>query len=216
LPPPTLNHDTPFLRLFGHPPTYSNLCTFGCVCYVHLPAHERTKLTAQSIQYAFLGYSVHQKGFLCYDPNLHRIRISRNVIFLENQYFFSMHQDPVPPLFSVLPMFTNSSAAPVPSKPLLVYQRRSSATSHQPPDLPKPPHIPSSTTAPVPATATPSHRQSTRVHRPPDRYGYSLPSSITTTLSSTFLPSSYKQAIEHECWRKAIETELLALEENQT
>jgi hypothetical protein len=35
-------------------------------------------------------------------------------------------------------------------------------------------------------------------------------------LSSTFLPSSYKQAMEHECWRKAIETELLALEENQT
>jgi hypothetical protein len=45
--------------LFGHPPTYSNLRTFGCVCYVHLPAHERTKLTAQSIQCAFLGYSVH-------------------------------------------------------------------------------------------------------------------------------------------------------------
>jgi len=216
LPSPTLNHDTPFLRLFGHPPTYSNLRTFGCVCYVHLPAHERTKLTTQSIQCAFLGYSVHHKGFLCYDPNLRRIRISRNVIFLENQYFFSMHQDPVPPSFSVLPMFTNSSAAPVPSKPLLVYQRRSSATSHQPPDPPKPPHVPSPTTAPVPATATPSHRQSTRVRRPPDSYGYSPPSSFTDTLSSTFLPSSYKQAMEHECWRKAIETELLALEENQT
>jgi ABC-type uncharacterized transport system YnjBCD permease subunit len=49
--------------LFGHPPPYSNLRAFGCVYYVHLPAHERTKLTAQSIQCAFLGYSVHQKGF---------------------------------------------------------------------------------------------------------------------------------------------------------
>jgi len=68
-----------------------------------------------------------------------------------------MHQDPVPPSFSVLPMFTNSSAALVPSKPLLVYQRRSSATSHQPPDPPKPPPVPSPTAAPVPATATPSH-----------------------------------------------------------
>jgi len=60
LPSPILNHDTPFIKtLFGHPPTYSNLRTFGCVCYVHLPAHEHTKLTAQSIQCAFLGYSTH-------------------------------------------------------------------------------------------------------------------------------------------------------------
>jgi transposase InsO family protein len=56
LPSPTLNHDTPFLRLFGHPPTYSNLRTFGYVCYVHLHAHKRTKLTAQSIQCVVLGY----------------------------------------------------------------------------------------------------------------------------------------------------------------
>jgi len=127
-----------------------------------------------------------------------------------------MHQDPVPPSFSILPMFTNFYAAPVPFKPLLVYQRRSSITSHQPPDPPKPPHVPSPTAAPVLATATPSHRQSTWVRRPPNRYRYSPPSSFTATLSSTFLPSSYKQAMEHECWRKAIETELLAFEGNQT
>jgi hypothetical protein len=54
-------------------------------------------------------------------------------------------------------MFSNSSAAPVPSKPLLVYQRRSSATSYQPPDPLKPPHVPSPIVAHVPATATPSH-----------------------------------------------------------
>jgi len=71
-------------------------------------------------------------------------------------------------------MFSNSSTAPVPSKPLLVYQRRSSATSYQPPDPLEPPHVPSSTAAHVPATATPSHRQSTRVRKPPNRYGYSL------------------------------------------
>ncbi|CAL8994106.1 unnamed protein product [Prunus brigantina] len=177
LPSPTLHHNSPFTKLFGRPPSYSNLRTFGCVCYVHLPAHERTKLTAQSIQCAFLGYSVHQKGFLCYDPNLRRIRVSRNVIFLENQYFFPTHQDPVSPSFSVLPMFTNSfaapvlnisSPAPVPSQPLLVYRRRSSATSHQPPAPPQPPPAPSPTAAPVPATAPPPLRQSTRVRRPPD------------------------------------------------
>ncbi|BFG20903.1 hypothetical protein CerSpe_071770 [Prunus speciosa] len=113
-------------------------------------------------------------------------------------------------------MFPNSPADPVPPKPLLVYQRRSTATSHQPSAPQEPPQASSPTAAPVPAPAPPSLRLSTRVRRPPERFGFSSPSSFTATLSSISLPSSYKQAMEHECWRKAIETELLALEENQT
>ncbi|KAF5469242.1 hypothetical protein F2P56_013330 [Juglans regia] len=33
-------------------------------------------------------------GFICYDPTLHRTRISRNVIFFENQHFFPMSSMP--------------------------------------------------------------------------------------------------------------------------
>ena len=29
-----------------------------------------------------------QKGFVCYDPTLHHICISKNVIFFESQHFF--------------------------------------------------------------------------------------------------------------------------------
>lgn len=110
---------------------YLVLWTFGCVCYVHLPPHERTKLTAQSVRCAFLGYSVHQKGFLCYDSNLRRIRVSRNVIFIENQYFFSTHYDYPSSPFFVLPLFTNSSTDKITSKPLLVYHRRVPNISNQ-------------------------------------------------------------------------------------
>lgn len=39
---------------------------------------------------------------------------------------------------------------------------------------------------------------------------------MTESLSSIPIPLSYKQAIENDCWRKSIETELLALEENHT
>ena len=45
LPSPMLNHVSHFSKLFGHSPLYSNLRTFGCVCFVHLPTHERHKLT---------------------------------------------------------------------------------------------------------------------------------------------------------------------------
>lgn len=57
-------------------------------------------------------------------------------------------------------------------------------------------------------------RQSTRVCRPPERYGFEDPLSLSATTSSISIPSSYKQ--KHECWKEAIETELLAFEENQT
>ena len=82
---------TQFTKLFGHPLTYFNLHTYGCVCYVYLHAHERTKLRTQVIQCAFIGYLVHQKGFIFYDPNTCRIEVSRNMIFIENKYFFSNH-----------------------------------------------------------------------------------------------------------------------------
>jgi transposase InsO family protein len=81
LPSPNLNNDSPYFRLFRHAPNYSNLHIFGCICFVHLPAHERNKLTAQSVKCAFLGYAGIQKGFLCYDPHARRTRVSRNVIF---------------------------------------------------------------------------------------------------------------------------------------
>ena len=61
LPSLALNDDSPYLRLFGHAPNYSNLYIFGCVCFVHLPTHERNKLTAQSVKFAFLGYAGTQK-----------------------------------------------------------------------------------------------------------------------------------------------------------
>ena len=94
LPSHRLSNQTPYFRLFHKDPTYTHLRSFGCVCFVHLPPTERTKLTAQSAQFAFLGYASHQKGYLCYDTVLNCLRISRNVIFFENQRFFSTHSSP--------------------------------------------------------------------------------------------------------------------------
>lgn len=76
-----LSYQSPYNRLFNTQPTYTHLRTFGCVCFVHLPPTEPTKLSSQSGKCAFLGYASHQKGFLCYDPVIHRICVSRNVFF---------------------------------------------------------------------------------------------------------------------------------------
>jgi transposase InsO family protein len=47
----------PFERLCGKTSDYSSRHPFSCVCYVLLAPRERTKLTAQSVECVFLGYS---------------------------------------------------------------------------------------------------------------------------------------------------------------
>lgn len=79
----SLNHVSPFTQLFGRILNYFNFVLL-VVCFVHFPAHEHIKLTAQSIQCLFLGYSVYHKGFFCNDPNLSCIRVSKNMTFFEN------------------------------------------------------------------------------------------------------------------------------------
>ncbi|KAL6335934.1 hypothetical protein AAG906_003559 [Vitis piasezkii] len=163
LPSPMLNHVSPFSKLFGHSLLYFDLCTFGCVCFVHLPTHERYKLTAQSVKCAFLGYVIPHKGYVCYDPHARRIQVSRNVIFFENQYFFPSHVERHLHLRSLRLVFESPTVVEG-FKPGFEYERRSqhesNSTSSMPPSNLDP--------MPDPAPASTTLRRSTRLSRPPD------------------------------------------------
>jgi transposase InsO family protein len=189
LPSQVLHMESPYFCLFAKQPSYDNLLTFGCVCFVHLPPHERHKLSAQSVRCAFLGYNVCQKGFICYDATLHRTRISRNVIFFENQHFFPMSSVPSSSTV-VLPSLKEhiSDLHPVSSrfKSGIVYTRRS-----RPQSLPVAHSISDPTTLQIPPVAAPPVlivRRSPRVSVTLDRYGFPS-SSSGNSISTHMLPS---------------------------
>ena len=56
LPSPALQNQSPYLRLYKFHPAYTCLHTFSCICFIHLPPHERNKLSTQSMKCAFLGH----------------------------------------------------------------------------------------------------------------------------------------------------------------
>ncbi|KAK0602044.1 hypothetical protein LWI29_029846 [Acer saccharum] len=76
---------TPMEMWTGKPADYSNLHSFGCPVYVMYNAQERTKLDPKSRRCIFLGYADGVKGYRLWDPTAHKVVISRDVIFVEDQ-----------------------------------------------------------------------------------------------------------------------------------
>ncbi|KAA8550319.1 hypothetical protein F0562_002003 [Nyssa sinensis] len=160
VPSPTIHNKTPFELLHGTVPNYSLLRVFGCVCFVTLPSHERTKLEPRSRVCCLIGYGLTQKGYRCYNPIAKRLRISRHVEFWEHKMFTSISPF-LQSSISYAPIFTDPSIAlfpdssaempsssDVPSSPV----SESSDTSADTPD-------PSTTSEPI---QVPALRQSTR------------------------------------------------------
>ncbi|KAH9794327.1 hypothetical protein KPL71_004856 [Citrus sinensis] len=69
----------------GKPADYSYLHVFGCPVYVMYNAQERTKLDPKSRRCILLGYTDEVNGYRLWDLTAHKIVISRDVIFVEDQ-----------------------------------------------------------------------------------------------------------------------------------
>ncbi|CAL2276266.1 unnamed protein product [Prunus armeniaca] len=76
---------TPEEAWSGIKPSVEHFRVFGCVSHVHIPDAKRTKLEDKSFSCVLLGVSEESKAYRLYDPVSKRIVVSRDVKFEEDK-----------------------------------------------------------------------------------------------------------------------------------
>jgi len=61
----------------------SHLKVFGCIACVHVPDEKRSKLDPKVDKCIFIGYSLEQKGYKCFNSSIRKLQVSRDVVFDE-------------------------------------------------------------------------------------------------------------------------------------
>jgi len=70
-------------KFTGKKPDVSHLRVFGCITYVHVPDEKRSKLDPKAEKCIFIGYSLEQKTYRCFNPSTRKLQVSRDVVFDE-------------------------------------------------------------------------------------------------------------------------------------
>jgi hypothetical protein len=74
---------TPEEKFTYKKPDVSHLRVFSCIAYVHDPNEKRSKLNPKADKCIFIGYSLEQKGYRCFNPSTRKLQVSRDVVFDE-------------------------------------------------------------------------------------------------------------------------------------
>jgi hypothetical protein len=110
LPSPRLKNMSPLEILKGRKIDLDHIRVFGCTCFVHIKRHD--KLDTNSVKIIFLGYSSEKKGYKCYDPKNHKLYISRDVSFVENEPYFKKGENHLDTQGQPIILFPNSCISP--------------------------------------------------------------------------------------------------------
>jgi len=85
----TIHDMTPEEKFIGKKPNVSHLRAFGCIPYVHVPDEKRSKLDPKAEKCIFIGYSLEQKRYRCFNLSTWNLQVSRNVVFDEMVSWYS-------------------------------------------------------------------------------------------------------------------------------
>ena len=86
----TIHDITPEQHFTGTKLDVSHFKVFRCIAYVHVLDELRTKLDLKVEKCIFVGYSLEQKGYCCYNLDTHEICVSRDVVFDELRSWYGM------------------------------------------------------------------------------------------------------------------------------
>jgi len=62
---------------------------FGYIAYVHVPNEKRSKLDPKAEKCIFIGYSLEQKGYRCFNLFTRKLQVNRDVVFDEMVSWYS-------------------------------------------------------------------------------------------------------------------------------
>ena len=60
---------TPHEKFYGKKSNLSHVKIFGSITFVHIPDEKHQKLNPKSEKCIFVGYSLEQKGYKCFNPS---------------------------------------------------------------------------------------------------------------------------------------------------
>ena len=84
-----------YLTLLPYCPYYLFHHTCGCITFVHLHKNQWTKLDHCVFHCIFLGYATNKKGYHCYNSTNKFTYLMIDVTFLEVEFFFTFHRNPL-------------------------------------------------------------------------------------------------------------------------
>ena len=148
---PMLKNMSPYQLMFRVSPDYKFLHIFGCACWSNLRPYNSKKLQPRSVQCIFLGYSLRHKGYQCLNPISGRLYISRDVVFEEKIFPFSV---PNNSCTSDTSQAYPSSTPTLTHIPTSLFFPNAPQSTHHTPSLSPHMNLPPATTLPYPTHPT--------------------------------------------------------------
>lgn len=231
-PSPLIENKSPYEILYQTPVDYTLFRVFGCLAFASTLASHRHKFQPWARTCVFLGYPNGMKAYKLYDIYNKQVFTSRDVVFHEQIFpFHKTHNhttviDPfptvalptpvadIPPLTISSPPSSQNSTPHVspPNSPHATLPLRRSSRPIKPPSYLRDfrchlinHHTPLNTNQLYPLSQVISYQRLSPSHR-----------SLVLNVSPQYEPHFYHEAIKHPEWRTAMQTELHALDLNNT
>jgi transposase InsO family protein len=239
-PTKSLKGKTPYEAWHNRKPKVHHLRTFRCVVYVKKVGPGLTKLADRSTKMVFVGYEAGTKGYRVYDPVAKKLHISRDVIFEEGRAWDWNHQDRLDSAvsefdvehYTVVGRATVTEADAVEGAAAVSGEQGQNSPVHDQwtIDTDTQEGLSPATPQGAPANvefATPQTGESHDSEGVPLRFR-TLDNIFDTTeqvhdfefsgvcLHAAEEPRSVSEALEEQCWRRAMMTEMSSIESNKT